>query len=211
MYIRACPGLRLRRLTVARASLAVTCSRDDVDSRTRLAPAAPSVPSTWSNIYNKQKIILTTEQLSCFCTAHLVVVPLNFYLNTEKHNQNSFFLNVCCVFVFYVVLCCSVCLFLYLPFCHGALKLDLSTLFTTLFSFNFSSIYFVMAWRNKDFWKCLVELLKYMYVLTVYKIYESRFSGARFKYPQCCFYINFSKLPAVITSCDVIAVRRLQI
>jgi len=32
-----------------------------------------------------------------------------------------FFLNVFCVFVFYVFLCCSVCWFLYGPFCHGAL------------------------------------------------------------------------------------------
>jgi len=31
------------------------------------------------------------------------------------------------------VLCRSVCLFLYRPFCHGALKLYISTLFTTFF------------------------------------------------------------------------------
>jgi len=31
------------------------------------------------------------------------------------------------------VLCCSVCLFLYRPFCHGSLKLDTSTLFTIFF------------------------------------------------------------------------------
>jgi len=31
------------------------------------------------------------------------------------------------------VLCCSKCLFLYGPCCHSAVKLDLSTLFTTLF------------------------------------------------------------------------------
>jgi len=31
------------------------------------------------------------------------------------------------------VLCRSVCWFLYGPFCHGALKLDISTLFTTFF------------------------------------------------------------------------------
>ena len=30
-------------------------------------------------------------------------------------------------------LCCFICLFLYGPLCPGALKLDMSTLFTTLF------------------------------------------------------------------------------
>ena len=33
-------------------------------------------------------------------------------------------------FVVLGVLCCSMCLFLYGPFCNGALKLNLSTLFT---------------------------------------------------------------------------------
>jgi len=45
--------------------------------------------------------------------------------------ENSFFVNVCCVMVFYLFLCGSVGWFLYGPFCHGALKLDISTLFTT--------------------------------------------------------------------------------
>jgi len=44
-----------------------------------------------------------------------------------------FFLNVCSVLVFYMFLCCSVYLFLYGPFFHHALKLDMSTLFTTFF------------------------------------------------------------------------------
>jgi len=39
------------------------------------------------------------------------------------------------------VLCCSMCLFLYRPLCHVALKLDLSTLFTKNNSINISSIY----------------------------------------------------------------------
>jgi len=43
---------------------------------------------------------------------------------------------VCCVFVLYVYLCCSVCWFLHWPFCHGALKPDISTLFTTFLLFN---------------------------------------------------------------------------
>jgi len=51
--------------------------------------------------------------------------------NRKTHER--FFLNVCCVFEFYIFLCCSVCWFLYGPFCQGALKLKISTLFTTFF------------------------------------------------------------------------------
>ena len=47
------------------------------------------------------------------------------------HKTIVFFLNVCCVTVFYVFLCRSVCWFVYGPFGHGALKFDISTLFTT--------------------------------------------------------------------------------
>ena len=36
------------------------------------------------------------------------------------------------------------CVFLYRPFCHGAHKLDLSTLLTTFFSLNISSIYIIL-------------------------------------------------------------------
>jgi len=43
------------------------------------------------------------------------------------------FFNVCCVLLFYAFLCCSVCLFVYGPFCHGDLIFDMSTLFTTFF------------------------------------------------------------------------------
>ena len=39
------------------------------------------------------------------------------------------------------VSCCSKCLFVYGSFCHGALKLDRSTLFATCFSLNISSVY----------------------------------------------------------------------
>ena len=50
-----------------------------------------------------------------------------------KNTKTSFFLNFSCVMVFYVFFCRSMCWFLYGPFCHGALKLDISTLFTTFF------------------------------------------------------------------------------
>jgi len=52
---------------------------------------------------------------------------------SPKNPHTKVFLNVCCVMVFYVFLCRSVCWFLYGLFCHGALKLDISTLFTTFF------------------------------------------------------------------------------
>ena len=63
-------------------------------------------------------------------------------LKTEEH-KIAFYLNVCCVLVFYVFLCRSVCWFLYGPFCHGTLKLDISSLcvYNILF-LNISSIYF---------------------------------------------------------------------
>jgi len=40
---------------------------------------------------------------------------------THFLTEKKFILNVCCVLVFCVFLCCSVCLFLCGPFCHGAL------------------------------------------------------------------------------------------
>jgi len=46
-----------------------------------------------------------------------------------KNTQKKLFLYVCCVFVYSVFV--MFCVFLYGPFCHGAHKLDLSTLFTT--------------------------------------------------------------------------------
>ena len=51
----------------------------------------------------------------------------------RKNTKKSFFLNVCCVLVFQVFLYSSVCWFLYGPFCNGALKHDISTLFTKFF------------------------------------------------------------------------------
>jgi len=98
-----------------------------------------------------------------FC--HCVMVPLNMtYLHCLQHSilnissiyiavsnyfrridpkstKNTFFLNVCCVLVFYVFLCCSVCWFLYRPFCHCALKLDISTFVYNVRFLNISLIY----------------------------------------------------------------------
>ena len=51
---------------------------------------------------------------------------------SEKHKE-VFFSECLLRFGVHVILCCPVCLFLYGPLCHGALKLDMSTLFTTSF------------------------------------------------------------------------------
>jgi len=68
-------------------------------------------------------------------------VPLGSLL-WKSEKQKSVFLNACCAFVFYVFLCCSVCWFLYKTFCHGALKLDISTKFTT--TFLWTSLQFIL-------------------------------------------------------------------
>jgi len=62
---------------------------------------------------------------------------------TEKHQNKmvSFWMPVasCCFSCFF---CCSVCLFVYGAFCHNALKLDMSTLFTTFFPWILKFILF---------------------------------------------------------------------
>ena len=46
------------------------------------------------------------------------------------------------------VLCCSMCLFWYGPFCQGALILDLSIFFSIFISLNISSIYIKHSYNN---------------------------------------------------------------
>ena len=60
-------------------------------------------------------------------------LTLSTLCSGELKTKQTFLLNVFCVLVLYMFLCCSVCLFLYRPFCHGALKLNMSILFTTFF------------------------------------------------------------------------------
>jgi len=62
-----------------------------------------------------------------------------------RKTQKVVFLNVCYVLVFYVILCCSVCLLLYEPFCHGAHKLDMSTLLHHFFSEHLFNLYYVLV------------------------------------------------------------------
>jgi len=62
-----------------------------------------------------------------------------------KNTNNSCFLIVCCVLVFYVF-CVVLCFFIvYGPFCQGAFNLDMSTLFTTLF--YWTSLQFILSRR----------------------------------------------------------------
>jgi len=50
--------------------------------------------------------------------------------------------------------CCSVYLFVYRPFCHGALKIDMSTLFTTFFLWTSLQFIQCMAiWYSNILWK----------------------------------------------------------
>jgi len=64
----------------------------------------------------------TSFSFRLFCL--YLLVSLNIW--NRNYKVGLFFLNVWCILVFYVFLCCCVCWFLHGPFCHDALKLDLS-------------------------------------------------------------------------------------
>ena len=77
---------------------------------------------------------------------NIIVTESSLLLRRKK--QTSFFLNSCCVMAFYEFLCRSVCWFLYGPFWHGALKLDISTLFTTVFLWTY--LQFILTHNPAD-------------------------------------------------------------
>ena len=60
--------------------------------------------------------------------------------------------------VFYVFLCRSVCWILNGPFCHGALKLDICTLFTTFFIWT--SLQFILKQNTTPYIKQDVTCMK---------------------------------------------------
>jgi len=70
----------------------------------------------------------------------------------KTHTQElCCFLNVCCVLVSCVLFCFCFCVFvLYGPFCHGGLKLDISTLLTTIF-----------LWQSLQFIFKFIDILHY--------------------------------------------------
>ena len=49
------------------------------------------------------------------------------------------------------VLCCSKCLFLYRPFCHGAQELDISTFFAAFFFEHLFSFYYINTQQGTNF------------------------------------------------------------
>ena len=74
-----------------------------------------------------------------------------------------------------VLLCCSACLFLYGPFCHGALKLDMSTLFTTFF-----------------LWKSLQLILSHVHISK-----STDFKFRRKRHTHICIITPFSRTAGV--------------
>ena len=83
---------------------------------------------------------------------HYLVILIRLYCLCLNNIIFIFF----SVLMFCMSLCCSVCLFLYGPFCHSALKIDLSTLFTAFFLWT-SHQYIFFWWTQlpKPFWTVL--------------------------------------------------------
>jgi len=69
----------------------------------------------------------------------------------QKKTQKKFFLNACCVLVICVFLCCSVCLFLYGPICHGALCLQHS-----VFEHHFNLYYVSTILLQENYNQCAI-------------------------------------------------------
>ena len=88
--------------------------------------------------------------VKCTCVTSLVVgrtVTVNhkqYQKTATKIIYSDGLLRLLGLRVFY----CSMCLFLYGPFCHGVLKLDLSTLFTTFFLRT--SLQFILYMRHSE-------------------------------------------------------------
>jgi len=73
---------------------------------------------------------------------------------TRLDVRQNFSPESCCVLVLCVLLCCSVCWFLYGPFCHGAYKVDIFTMFKIFFlltSLQFKIDYFFWCNSLADF------------------------------------------------------------
>jgi len=74
------------------------------------------------------------------CVYRPRILSTIFLEKSEKHKNSYFLMSVVSLYTQFFVM---FCVFLYGPFCHGAHKLGLSTLFTTFFSSNISSIYII--------------------------------------------------------------------
>ena len=91
--------------------------------------------------------------------------------------------------VFYVFLCRAVCWFVYGPFCYGALKLDIFTLFSTFFlwtslQFKLHSSTYVEDWTR---WQWIPNLRRTLdnIDLTHANIDYSHFFVSNIKWPFC--------------------------
>jgi len=91
------------------------------------------------------------------------------------------FLNICCVMVFYMYLCRSVCWFSYGPFCHGALKLDIFTSFTTFFLWTSLTLILEELYNYYNIWH-----------ITHYQLNFSLLSLILWSWPYLLFCIAFS-------------------
>jgi len=110
-----------------------------------LLPREQAVRDNWTRLSTKSCISHNGETLPL--PMGLDSRPLDYetgdltielHLNRELHilkkiqkNTNNIFSECLLRLCVLRVLCCSLCLFVYRPYCHGALKLDMSTLFTT--------------------------------------------------------------------------------
>jgi len=97
------------------------------------------------------------------------------FIRTMKLKENKKIKNRKTLYVF---LCRSVWLFLYGPFCHGALKLDISTLFTTFFIWT-SSIYIIEA-RYIQVVFCLIfkQVLSVQITFPQFNVYFNKGHGS---------------------------------
>jgi len=96
---------------------------------------------------------LYLHQLYCttFCI-YIVITCLLHNLDFEKSKSHKKLYSECLLSpVVLRDLCCSMCLILYWPFCHGALKLEMSTLFTTFLLWtSLQCIFCFRYWFSKQ-------------------------------------------------------------
>ena len=91
-------------------------------------------------------------------------------MKLNKTHFSSLEHNVCCILVICVFLCCSVCLFLYGPVCHGALKL--TCLQHSLLEHHFN-LYYKQGFEkwikvNKLLWNLLRSFIHSIDLIVVY-------------------------------------------
>ena len=89
-----------------------------------------------------------------------------------KNTRIVLFLNVCCVMVFYVFLCRSVFWLLYGPFCHGVLTIDLHSTNFLIGHFYFA----VISTSTTNFVEIFSVFYRRMFVPKSVKISQFNFT-----------------------------------